>query len=228
MAIIFVIDEFDLFAHNLKQVKRVPNWLVVLFSSVFLNERRKLIRSCVAVGDRVVDGGTRIENYAEPSLRRIYIIYLGGFLRFAVVSISTSGLLIDSTPWCHTQTLLYNLFDISQSAPNPVCVLGLSCRLDVVGYKRGIHIFISLRAAFLFLVWFLSVCSGISYSRVSLLSIAQNQMDLLEKRVKSRFSHRQLHFYTALNFDEVIDYRRTLVPLTLLQTVSKTYDAFPI
>ena len=46
----------------------------------------------------------------------------------------------------HNQTLLYNLFDISQSAQAPICVLGITCRLDVI--------------------------------------------ELLEKRVKSRFSHR--------------------------------------
>lgn len=48
----------------------------------------------------------------------------------------------------HNQTLLYNLFDVAQSAQTPICVLGISCRLDVVV--------------------------------------------LLEKRVKSRFSHRQI------------------------------------
>lgn len=48
----------------------------------------------------------------------------------------------------HNQTLLYNLFDVAQSAQTPICVLGISDRLDVVV--------------------------------------------LLEKRVKSRFSHRQI------------------------------------
>lgn len=48
----------------------------------------------------------------------------------------------------HNQTLLYNLFDVAQSAQTPICVLGVTCRLDVV--------------------------------------------ELLEKRVKSRFSHRQI------------------------------------
>ncbi|XP_018577250.1 origin recognition complex subunit 4 isoform X2 [Anoplophora glabripennis] len=51
----------------------------------------------------------------------------------------------------HNQTLLYNLFDISQSAQTPICVLGITCRLDVI--------------------------------------------ELLEKRVKSRFSHRQYFLY---------------------------------
>lgn len=51
----------------------------------------------------------------------------------------------------HNQTLLYNLFDIAQSAQSPICVLGITCRLDVI--------------------------------------------ELLEKRVKSRFSHRQIFIF---------------------------------
>lgn len=55
--------------------------------------------------------------------------------------------------FCHhqNQTLLYNLFDVAQSAQAPVCVLGMTCRKDVT--------------------------------------------DLLEKRVMSRFSNRQIHLY---------------------------------
>ncbi|KAI8923116.1 origin recognition complex subunit 4 C-terminus-domain-containing protein [Entophlyctis helioformis] len=56
------------------------------------------------------------------------------------------------------QTLLYNLFDISQKNENPVAVIGLTCRLDAI--------------------------------------------ELLEKRVKSRFSHRVLHLYPAKSFEE--------------------------
>ncbi|KAI4467429.1 origin recognition complex subunit 4 [Holotrichia oblita] len=51
----------------------------------------------------------------------------------------------------HNQTLLYNLFDVSQSAQTPLCVIGITCRLDVI--------------------------------------------ELLEKRVKSRFSHRQVFLF---------------------------------
>uniref|UniRef100_A0A1B0GH13 Origin recognition complex subunit 4 n=1 Tax=Lutzomyia longipalpis TaxID=7200 RepID=A0A1B0GH13_LUTLO len=58
----------------------------------------------------------------------------------------------------HNQTLLYNLFDISQSPQVPVCVLGVTCRLDV--------------------------------------------MELLEKRVKSRFSHRQIFLFPPSNDPE--------------------------
>lgn len=59
------------------------------------------------------------------------------------------------------QTLLYNLFDIAQSDQAPICVVGVTCRLDVI--------------------------------------------ELLEKRVKSRFSHRQVYFLNNYNFDQYCD-----------------------
>lgn len=61
--------------------------------------------------------------------------------------------------FCHhkNQTLLYNLFDVAQSAQAPLCVIGLTCRLDV--------------------------------------------LQMLEKRVKSRFSHRQIHLFPSDKFD---------------------------
>ncbi|XP_052824856.1 origin recognition complex subunit 4 isoform X2 [Octopus bimaculoides] len=56
------------------------------------------------------------------------------------------------------QTLLYNLFDIAQSAQAPITIIGVTCRFDV--------------------------------------------MELLEKRVKSRFSHRQILLFNKLSFKE--------------------------
>ncbi|NXO67370.1 ORC4 protein, partial [Phainopepla nitens] len=56
------------------------------------------------------------------------------------------------------QTLLYNLFDISQSAQTPVTVIGLTCRQDI--------------------------------------------LELLEKRVKSRFSHRQIYLMNSFDFKQ--------------------------
>ncbi|OPJ79697.1 origin recognition complex subunit 4 isoform X2 [Patagioenas fasciata] len=56
------------------------------------------------------------------------------------------------------QTLLYNLFDVSQSAQTPVTVIGLTCRQDI--------------------------------------------LELLEKRVKSRFSHRQIYLMNSFNFKQ--------------------------
>ncbi|NXA10193.1 ORC4 protein, partial [Sapayoa aenigma] len=58
------------------------------------------------------------------------------------------------------QTLLYNLFDASQSAQAPVTVLGLTCRQDI--------------------------------------------LELLEKRVKSRFSHRQIYLMNSFDFKQYI------------------------
>lgn len=53
------------------------------------------------------------------------------------------------------QTLIYNLFDVAQSAQAPICVIGLTRRYDVI--------------------------------------------ELLEKRVKSRFSHRQIFLFNENN-----------------------------
>ncbi|NXX84450.1 ORC4 protein, partial [Urocolius indicus] len=58
------------------------------------------------------------------------------------------------------QTLLYNLFDISQSAQTPVTVIGLTCRQDI--------------------------------------------LELLEKRVKSRFSHRQIYLMNSFGFKQYV------------------------
>uniref|UniRef100_A0A8V0Y2C3 Origin recognition complex subunit 4 n=1 Tax=Gallus gallus TaxID=9031 RepID=A0A8V0Y2C3_CHICK len=58
------------------------------------------------------------------------------------------------------QTLLYNLFDISQSAQTPVTVIGLTCRQDI--------------------------------------------LELLEKRVKSRFSHRRIYLMNSFAFKQYI------------------------
>lgn len=77
----------------------------------------------------------------------------------------------------HNQTLLYNLFDVSQSAQTPICVLGISSRLDVI--------------------------------------------ELLEKRVKSRFSHRQIFLLPdSENFDERIELFKELLRLPSAQESS--------
>lgn len=58
------------------------------------------------------------------------------------------------------QTLLYNLFDLTQAGSAPMTVIGLTSRLDV--------------------------------------------MDLFEKRVKSRFSHRQIYIFNNDSFEEYV------------------------
>lgn len=76
----------------------------------------------------------------------------------------------------HNQTLLYNLFDVAQSAQAPICVMGLTCRLDVI--------------------------------------------ELLEKRVKSRFSHRQIFLYnSAQEWEEKLELMRALLSLPVKPTV---------
>lgn len=85
----------------------------------------------------------------------------------------------------HNQTLLYNLFDVSQSAQAPICVLGVTCRLDVI--------------------------------------------ELLEKRVKSRFSHRQVFLFPSLRrFEDYVDLCRDLLSLptgnSLLLAAEKIYN----
>ncbi|KAH8401827.1 hypothetical protein KR009_008180 [Drosophila setifemur] len=79
----------------------------------------------------------------------------------------------------HNQTLLYNLFDVSQSAQAPICVLGVTCRLDVI--------------------------------------------ELLEKRVKSRFSHRQVFLFPSAERFE--DYVALFQELLLLPSRSSLESA---
>ena len=69
----------------------------------------------------------------------------------------------------HNQTLLYNLFDMSQTAHTPNAVIGLTCHLDVI--------------------------------------------ELLEKRVKSRFSHRQIHVFNTMDYQKYTELFKTLLSL---------------
>jgi len=67
------------------------------------------------------------------------------------------------------QSLLYNLFDIAQSRAVPICVIGVSCQIDVT--------------------------------------------ELLEKRVKSRFSHRHLNL---MHFDSLEQYLQMIKEFLVL------------
>ncbi|KAL5284111.1 ORC4 family protein [Megaselia abdita] len=81
----------------------------------------------------------------------------------------------------HNQTLLYNLFDISQSAQAPICVLGVTRRLDVI--------------------------------------------ELLEKRVKSRFSHRQIFLHPKEDdVDEKMSRFKELLTLPNEKEREKSYS----
>ncbi|XP_058810389.1 origin recognition complex subunit 4 [Phymastichus coffea] len=84
----------------------------------------------------------------------------------------------------HNQTLLYNLFDVAQSDRAPICVIGITCRLDVI--------------------------------------------ELLEKRVKSRFSHRQIFLYPgnisslkSSAFENRLELFQDLLSLPLDENISK-------
>ena len=72
----------------------------------------------------------------------------------------------------HTnQILLYNLFDIAQTQQTPICVVGVTSRLECVG--------------------------------------------MLEKRVKSRFSHRILETFPVSSLQEFISIARCALSLQL-------------
>ncbi|KAF9136017.1 origin recognition complex subunit 4 [Mortierella sp. 14UC] len=71
----------------------------------------------------------------------------------------------------HTkQSLLYNLFDVAQSAEWPIAVIGVTCRMDA--------------------------------------------LELLEKRVKSRFSHRHYYTFPPGDYHDYIDICRNALLLT--------------
>ncbi|XP_035792756.1 origin recognition complex subunit 4-like [Anopheles albimanus] len=85
----------------------------------------------------------------------------------------------------HNQTLLYNLFDVAQSAQAPVCVIGVTARMDVI--------------------------------------------ELLEKRVKSRFSHRQIFLHPAEDgFQERLQLFEELLKLPTEQDVAKYDETHPL
>ncbi|PNF42028.1 hypothetical protein B7P43_G12226, partial [Cryptotermes secundus] len=82
----------------------------------------------------------------------------------------------------HNQTLLYNLFNVAQSAQAVICVVGLTCRLDV--------------------------------------------MELLEKRVKSRFSHRQIFLFPGSGQKEESNFETRMTLLKSLLLLSE--DDIPV
>ena len=66
-----------------------------------------------------------------------------------------------------SQLLLYTLFNTIQTTSNPMCLIGLTCRLDV--------------------------------------------LDLLEKRIKSRFSHRQIYLLNEFNIENYIELAKNII-----------------
>jgi origin recognition complex subunit 4 len=68
-----------------------------------------------------------------------------------------------------TQLLLYTLLNTIQSSASPMCMIGATCRIDV--------------------------------------------LDLLEKRIKSRFSHRQIYLFNDYNFDRYLEFAKYFMQL---------------
>lgn len=90
------------------------------------------------------------------------------------------------------QTLLYNLLDVSQSAQAPVAVVGLTCRLVRLINSPTVQAFLQPTLFLLF---------------------HQDVLELLEKRVKSRFSHRQIHLLSSPTFPQYLERVRTQLRL---------------
>lgn len=100
----------------------------------------------------------------------------------------------------HNQTLLYNLFDVSQSAQTPICVLGW------LGIIKPLKTVLSI------------IFSGIT--------CRLDVIELLEKRVKSRFSHRQIFLFLG-NDDSQLDRRIERLRQFLLIPNSEKLDVKP-
>lgn len=98
------------------------------------------------------------------------------------------------------QTLLYNLFDVSQSAQAPIAVVGITCRL----VRSRPH-----------LTFNTVVGKYIHFPKTTVLRLicVQDVLELLEKRVKSRFSHRQIHLVSSLTFSQYLERVRTQLSL---------------
>ena len=80
-----------------------------------------------------------------------------------------------------TQLLLYTLLNTIQSSKSPMCMIGATCRIDV--------------------------------------------LDLLEKRIKSRFSHRQIYLFHEYNFDQYLDFSKHFMQLDNFNHASPTTKA---
>lgn len=90
------------------------------------------------------------------------------------------------------QTLLYNLLDVSQSAQAPVAVVGVTCRLVRLLNLPTLQLVLE---------------------RTPFLVFRQDVLELLEKRVKSRFSHRQIHLLSSPTFPQYLERVRTRLSL---------------
>lgn len=152
---------------ELEELPHFKNNCVIVYLNGFLHTDDKLALVSITTQmnlDNVV--GEKVFGSFAENLAFLLACLRTGNKR---TSISVLFIIEEFDLFCsHTnQTLLYNLFDVSQSAQAPICVLGVTCRMDVI--------------------------------------------ELLEKRVKSRFSHRQYFLFPGTeNGDELNFYSERL------------------
>ncbi|XP_053665372.1 origin recognition complex subunit 4 [Anopheles marshallii] len=156
--------------------------IVYLNGSIHIDDRQALISATAQMNlENAVDGKV-FGSFAENLAFLLECLKAGDRKK----SKSVIFLLEEFDLFCshHNQTLLYNLFDVAQSAQAPICVLGITARLDVI--------------------------------------------ELLEKRVKSRFSHRQIFLLpNEDDFDGRLELFESLLKLPTEQELRKLDSTHP-
>ncbi|XP_050094419.1 origin recognition complex subunit 4 [Anopheles aquasalis] len=160
------------------------NTLIVYLNGLIHTDDRQALKSITAQMrlENVVDGKV-FGSFAENLAFLLDCLKAGN----RETSKSVIYLLEEFDLFCahHNQTLLYNLFDVAQSAQAPICVIGVTARMDVV--------------------------------------------ELLEKRVKSRFSHRQIFLHPAEDaFQERLQLFEELLKLPTEKDVAKYDETHPL
>uniref|UniRef100_T1ISQ6 Origin recognition complex subunit 4 n=1 Tax=Strigamia maritima TaxID=126957 RepID=T1ISQ6_STRMM len=169
--------------HLLRIVLQKLNNDVDVSSSLLQIHLNGLLQTDDRIALKEITRQLHLENLSETKTFRSFaenLQFLLNSLKDGDRSKSILFVLDEFDLFCHhkNQTLLYNLFDISQSAQTPIVIVGLTCRMDVI--------------------------------------------ELLEKRVKSRFSHRQIYVFPTHLFDEYMNLAITL--LTIPSTSKETEE----
>ncbi|GJJ70670.1 origin recognition complex subunit 4 [Entomortierella parvispora] len=126
---------------------------------------KEIMRQLSREGEAEMDGTNTTFSDSLPSL--LTFLKAGTRAQYPIIFILDEFDLFAQ----HTkQSLLYNLFDVAQSAEWPIAVVGLSCRMDA--------------------------------------------LELLEKRVKSRFSHRQYYTFPMSTFKEYVEICQNAIRLS--------------
>lgn len=116
--------------------------------------------------ESTTDVGTIVGSFAEKFMSLLRVLNKGNQEKKSVLFVLDE---FDSFCYHKKQTLLLNLLDVAQSPQLPVCIIGLTSRIDV--------------------------------------------MQLLEKRVKSRFTHRLLHMVDNSEFSGYVEVARRVLCL---------------